>query len=206
MTVRINKLPFALILLGALALSVPASADNSRVSSRGNFGMDPEVMPISYEFYDIEGQTMADLFKQMSKLGPAEMGDGTKGFGLTEWRVQWRVQFSFNPDKVCTQFKARVTGAVKFTMPRWTGYAEASPELKKEWDGMYEKLQIHEDGHAQNGVSALKEVLQLNPKPLSSVTCESIQQDYSTKVSLIIQKYNQKDIDYDLRTQHGKNQ
>lgn len=204
MKMRINKLPLALILLGALALSVPASADNPRVSSRGNFGMDPEVMPISYEFYNIEGQTMADLYKQMQKLGPVGF-DGTKGFGLTEWRVQWGIQFRFNQHKVCTQFKTRVTGAIKFTMPQWTGYSEASLKTKKEWDDFYKKLQIHEDGHALHGASALKEVSQLNPKPNSSATCESIQKDFSAKTSQIIKKYNQKDIDYDRKTQHGIN-
>jgi predicted secreted Zn-dependent protease len=139
----------------------------------------------------------------LDQLGPALKEEGKRAPGITVWGVAWKIQFRYNQYNVCTRFNAQVTGSIKFIMPRWTGYSQGSPALKKKWDTMYEALQRHEDGHALHGVKALKEVQRLKPRLSHSATCQNIARDFSRRASKIIENYKQKDIDYDRKTRHG---
>jgi predicted secreted Zn-dependent protease len=170
-----------------------------RKSTLGDFGINPDIMPVGYDYYDINGQDRDTLIRQLAQLFPGDK----KTLGLTEWGVEWEVQFNYNQDNICTQFNVQVTGFITFLMPRWTGYTQGSPALKKKWDTMYEALQRHEDGHALHGVKALKEVQRLKPRLSRTATCRSIADNFYRRASKILQKYKQKDIDYDRETRHG---
>jgi predicted secreted Zn-dependent protease len=94
---------------------------------------------------------------------------------------------------------------VTFTMPQWNAPAQSSSDLKRRWNRYINLLQTHENGHRDNGLGAGKDIF----KMLNGVvapSCDQINGIANQRTQTIIKQYNQKDIDYDSRTQHGRTQ
>lgn len=67
-------------------------------------------------------------------------------------------------------------------------------------------LQLHEDGHKDHGVAAAQEVLSTITNLPAYPSCPELETAANTAGKSVIERYNQKDIEYDRVTQHGATQ
>ncbi len=121
--------------------------------------------------YPIEGSTAAELRAQMKR-------DGPKGsWAYTHWYVRWT--------GTC-----QVSLQIDYTYPRWINEKQAPAALQRNWEHMMSRLRLHEDGHAQHGRNAAREIAQ----------------SHCSNPMAIIHKWAAQDAIYDRETQHGRKQ
>ena len=120
----------------------------------------------------------------------------------TRWYVKWTYRYR-NVGQDCAIARVAVTVDVTITMPR---LKSGSP--RRRWrarsTSSREKLLAHEEGHAQNGIEAGKRIEAairgMQPHP----TCDALSRAANALGDRLIKEANQKDVDYDARTQHGR--
>jgi predicted secreted Zn-dependent protease len=144
------------------------------------------------------------LRQQMNKLGPIDKISGKHFDAYTGWNVN--TNYRYKPiGNQCKIYTVTVKIDVNFIMPKWNIPVNSSSDLKIRWNRYMNDLQTHEDGHKDSGIGAGTEVF----KMLNSVvapSCDQINNIANQRTKAIIKKYNQRDIDYDSRTQHGRTQ
>ncbi len=119
--------------------------------------------------YTISGRTGRELKRQMKELGP-------KGFwAYTQWYLKW-------------SSSCEVNLTITYTMPELKDRAKVPLILRKKWDAMLEKLEMHEEGHGQHGINAANEVFAADCHGAKSITAKWARQD---KI-------------YDKETRHGQ--
>ncbi len=162
----------------------------------------PEII-INTEYYDIRGATARELRKEMYQKSPVHQ-DCDKFDALTEWYVQWR--YGWRTDgQTCWINQAVVTVDVKFTYPKWVNRDAADPQLKRKWDAYYKALVAHENGHKSIGVKAAEEVEKTLLNLGAQSECARLEQIANATANDIIRKYQQKEKEYDVETNHGMN-
>src|SRR5690348_8843352 len=94
--------------------------------------------------YDVAAESLADAASAVSRLPEA---------ATTEWFPHFRsTTVGGRLAEVDVEVPTRVT------MPRWTGYADASPDERHEWDRFCAALHAHEQGHLDLVREHLQEV------------------------------------------------
>ena len=165
---------------------------------------DAPIISINKNNYTIQGSTVAELRQQMNQLGPIDKSTGKHFDAYTHWYVS--TNYRYQPvGNQCKIYTATVKIDVTFTMPRWNAPAKSSSDLKKRWNRYINLLQTHENGHKNHGIGAGNAVL----KSLNSIvaqSCGQINGIANQRTQTILKQYSQQDIQYDLRTQHGRTQ
>jgi predicted secreted Zn-dependent protease len=161
---------------------------------------------VNYVYYQIGGSTAAQLRAQMDTLGPFDAQFGNRRYdALTRWYGSWRYSYIVQNNR-CTIERVLVNTNVTITLPQWNPPSQASRQLQRKWNRYIQALQTHENGHKQHGIEAGKEIFKLLNNLPSYRSCQDLQTAANNKSNQIIAKYNQRDIDYDRRTQHGRTQ
>jgi len=164
------------------------------------------VVNVKTNYYTIQGNSPQQLRQQLNQLGPISR-TGRRFDGNTQWRVRWKYGYSNRPNQ-CQLTSAQITLNAIITMPRWQTPTNAQPQLKQRWQRYTRALQLHENGHRDNGVAAARELTnslrQLGQRRFSS--CTAMTQQFKQTSDRIISYYSQRDKDYDRVTQHGRTQ
>ena len=154
--------------------------------------------------YAIEGTAAQDLRREMSAKGPQGTG-GRRFDGHTRWDVGWRYQYK-NIGSDCAI--ASVTTNVKstITLPQWRNENRADSATRALWTRYLTALDLHEQGHRRHGVDAAHEIdLAIAAMP-SAGSCDALGTNANALGMRILQKYQQRDLDYDRDTNHGATQ
>lgn len=154
-------------------------------------------------YYTITGTTASALRQQMNQLGPPG-NNGRRFDAYTKWNVAWNYRYGLVSDR-CRITSLTVNTDMTYTMPQWQNLKQAPRSLQQQWQGYYQALQLHEEGHANHGRAATQEIWQ-RLSHLNQPTCASMSQIANQTVQTIINRYAQKDIDYDRQTDHGRTQ
>ncbi len=156
------------------------------------------------EHYDISGSTPADLRREMSAKGPQGAG-GRRFDGYTRWHVSWRYQYS-NKTGGCAIASVTTSAKVTITLPRWTNEGSAGGSTRQQWARYLATLEEHEQGHRRNGIDAANEVDRAIAAMPPAGSCDALGANANALGMSILQKYNQRDLDYDRDTNHGATQ
>ena len=106
----------------------------------------------------------------------------------------------------CAVSEVTTTMTGNITFPRWTRRAGASADLGTRWDRYEAALRQHEEGHLDHGRElADRLVTELKDVPPAQ-SCGELDQRVRARFDTLLKQYNQKDLDYDQRTQHGRAQ
>lgn len=154
-------------------------------------------------YYGITGKTASALRQQMNQLGPPAE-NGRRFDAYTKWHVAWRYRYG-SVGGSCRMTSLTVHTDITYTMPQWQNLQQAPPSLQHQWHRYYQALQLHEDGHGNHGRAATQEIWQ-RLSNLTQPTCTSMSQMANQTAQGIINRYAQKDIDYDRQTGHGRTQ
>lgn len=165
----------------------------------------PLVVNIDYNYYPVNGSTVADIRSYVRQYGPRNEVEDHHYYANTDWHVQWSYDYAMT-DQGCKITNLNGTVNILFTMPLWDAPADASPSLVSDWQQFIDALQIHENGHMDHGVDAATAVLETISQLPTAPTCEEFITTARTEARRVIRSYNQQDIEYDRHTHHGLTQ
>lgn len=125
-------------------------------------------------------------------------------WGWAGWQVHYKYEHTETGGSCAVKHvTVRVQG--KITMPRWVNEAEATQAEQTEWRRMYADLKRHEDGHIQHGrefALLLKERL----LGMAAGPCGELAARASGERQRLLANLQQRDAEYDRRTDHGLRQ
>lgn len=154
---------------------------------------------VEHQTYEISGDTAKELKQEMRQKGPRGY------FAYTSWDIRFHYKYQ-RQNSYCALSKIRVDLKIVYTLPEFDDYDDADNELKQNWANYMSNLQIHEDGHAQNGLGAAREIDAMLSHLPAMNNCEELNQAANQKANEIIRKYNILDTQYDAETKHGLKQ
>jgi predicted secreted Zn-dependent protease len=158
----------------------------------------------SVDRYTILGTHEADLRREMGAKGP-KGADSRPYDAYTRWNVSWRYSYRQNGGQ-CS-IDAITTGIkVTMTLPDWSDESEAQDRVRKHWRDYIAALTAHENGHRNNGLDAAREIDRGIAALPSQPNCGALGAAANALGKEIIRKYNERDLDYDRSTDHGRNQ
>lgn len=156
------------------------------------------------QYYDIVGRSAQELRDQMNAKGPTgRRGDRVDGH--THWKTSWKFRYAPSGEG-CTFTSIEVVTAGIITLPRWTGEADASGALAKQWGDFSAALLRHEKGHFAHGLKAAGEIEALGRSFRVPGSCATIESEFAQQAKAIIDKYRAADAAFDADTRHGKTQ
>lgn len=161
-------------------------------------------LPVSvrYNYYPIQGMSDTELRSQMTRQGPLDTLEGRRYDANTTWAVRW--SYRYKPlGNQCAIAAVETKVDITFTLPQWQPASGPSRSLVAEWNQYLAALQTHEDGHKNNGIAAGQDVMKMLSRFPSAASCKTLGVAANKAAQQIIQRYNQKDIEYDRLTQHG---
>jgi predicted secreted Zn-dependent protease len=138
----------------------------------------------------------------MNQIGPVEEGTGKRFDGYTKWYVRWNYRYQ-NQNSRCNITSVRVRTEVTITLPQWKPSRFPAKALSDRWNRYIRALTAHEHQHKNHGIAAHREILQLLQQFPSQPSCPDLETQANAAAHKIIQKYSQKDIEYDRVTRHG---
>ena len=159
---------------------------------------------VDYRYYAVGGSTPQAMRSQLNQVSPV-VEDGQRFDGKTYWYVRWSYYYA-NKGNRCRITQAKSSVEVEFTLPQWQQPTNAPRSLVNQWQRYMSALQLHEDGHKDHGIAAAQEVLAAIKNLPDYPSCPELETAANAAGKSIIQRYNQKDIEYDRVTQHGATQ
>jgi predicted secreted Zn-dependent protease len=156
---------------------------------------------IKTEYYDVSGNSAAELVKQMKSKGPSTPG-GRKVFGYTKWFIKWQYNYDTRDSGVGI-ISPSVTLQITYRFPRRTGEKNAPDPFATEWNRFVTALTSHERGHGTNATTHAEMLY----------TTLNTRRRFTTRAELdeFVRKEGEKalsearkwDDDFDKRTEHG---
>lgn len=164
-------------------------------------------LPVSvrYDFYPIAGATATELRRQMMQQSPVSDAEGRSFDALTSWEVYWNFRYR-RTGKGCAARSVNTRLNVVFTLPQWKIPRSASSELQTEWNDYIQALKLHEEGHKKNGVDAAEAVLRALHQLPEYPNCQQLEKAAKQTADQVIAIFNQRDVEYDRATAHGRTQ
>ncbi|RTL65177.1 MAG: DUF922 domain-containing protein [Hyphomicrobiales bacterium] len=145
--------------------------------------------------YRVQGNSAAEVRADLKAKGP----DGWDGY--TYWHVDWR--YVYKPaDAGCGIREVATQLTITFTMP---SLETDNSVLKAAFDDYLTRLQVHEDGHAENGREAARRI-DAGIAALTAATCEELGRVANAFGHRIVAETAAADKTYDAATGHGRTQ
>jgi predicted secreted Zn-dependent protease len=151
-------------------------------------------------YYYVTGATVGEIHQSFSRNRPWK--EKSTLDGLTEWRVQWRYQFTFSAGE-CRISSFSTATTITLTVPRWIRPTNASLETITNWVRYITALERHEATHAQHGLAAAAEQQRRIPQLASDANCAALKKRIDDLAQQIMDDYRRRDREYDERTEHG---
>ena len=157
-----------------------------------------------FNYYKVAGSTARELRDAINANRPVGK-DGRPHDAVTSWFVRWKYTTTgASPGCAVRTFNVSLDFAT--TMPQWTNESGAAPQLLQQWRSYYAALVKHEDGHKAIGTNAAANIrdagLKLPPEPL----CSELARSVDKMTSEILERYRQREREYDRDTDHGRTQ
>lgn len=155
-----------------------------------------------FDFYNIYPYFNKDIEREIHERTPI-VKDGLKYNGHTHWHVSWTFKWKKINGR-CQISEVNTFLTVKYTMPRIPDDHLVNTEVQHSFNEYYDSLFNHEQGHRDSGLFAARDI----EKSLASLglfkDCNSLETKANMISEKIIQKYNNRDRDYDKKTNHGR--
>lgn len=161
--------------------------------------VEPATVTETFEYYDVSGATADEVRRSIDRNRPK--GDGPYGDGWTHWNVRWTYRF-WNEGGRCRLTQVSTALTVRTTLPRWSS-ADEHPQLAARWRRYLRALREHEEGHAQNGRSALRAVGERLRALPPEADCRSLEGSVQAAADAVIAEHGARDRSWDARTEHG---
>ena len=154
-----------------------------------------------YKYYWIYPKNKQDLGKALDQKSPI-IFNGKKYRGYTQWQVNWNYRWweTANSCKITT---VKTTLTVTYTLPRIPDNHRVDAETRQSFNRYWQALFNHEQNHKNSGLFAAREIEKALLNLAAFPTCQQLQTTANQIGNNFIQKYRQRDIEYDRLTDHG---
>lgn len=159
---------------------------------------------ISHTYYDVTPTSPRNLLATLLKASPVT-SDGKKFIGYTNWWVDWTYT-TRNESGMCAVATVDTQVTITYTMPRLTDSIAIPSAVRDKFVTFHARLMTHEEGHADHGIFAAREIEKAIISLPRHSSCASLSPLARQTADAIIDKYKQKDKDYDRLTGHGRTQ
>ena len=172
-------------------------APSAGVSSSGGSGAG-SLGAARVEYYDVSGATIDEL--------RGRMRSGPEGWaGDTNTHVSYH--FTTQPTAAgCRIGDVTVTLEAVVKLPRWANRDAAPASAQGEWDRLIARLTDHEGGHVRIGQSAADAVERAVRDTVPGGSCQDVAARAKGRADAILALLPQQQQDYDVRTNHGRDQ
>lgn len=208
----VKEIPFmknVLVSFLIFSAALPAFAAEVRINvasvDRDIYRLKAKVLPPlvteKEEFYEVTAQDERELRKQMRQNGTA-WSDGNKYDSVTRWRVTWDYGYDKTPQSCSPDsFRANIDIAIRY--PKWNRNDDAWSPLRDKWDAYLASLAVHETGHRDMAVEAVRDLTRTIADMPAAPSCAELDRKIKCLCHERMQKLNDDAKDYDAATRHG---
>jgi predicted secreted Zn-dependent protease len=154
--------------------------------------------------YPIYGANEDELRREMNAKGPTG-GGASRYDGYTRWNISWRYQYQSRGGE-CRLTDIVTDVKVTMTLPDWRNEGAAPERLRSRWRQYLAALTVHEMGHRRHGMDAAREIDHSLGAMPPQADCSALGKAANALGDQIIKKYNERDLEYDRSTGHGRSQ
>jgi len=161
-------------------------------------------MTVSYLCYDVTGRTAQEIRAAMNAnpARPADQGEKVDAFTRWESRLDWSYS---GASGTCVTTSVTPALEITFTFPRWVSPLDPAPATIQRWGTYLDALQLHENGHQQNGIDATRDAVG-RVKAVRTASCAEFNAAASQVLQAALKVGNDADTRYDAVTRHGATQ
>ena len=173
--------------LGLLLLSFTASAET--------------IESTEYRYYDISPRTPYEIKPELMRNSPIRAGSGSFN-GRTNWYIDWDFRSAPGPYG-CQLIESRTKVHVVHILPRLSEYVSDKQTIEV-FNKFSAALKQHEINHGNNGLAAAREMDKIFNEIPPQPDCRTLARMVNGIGNSIVQKYAQKDSEYDRLTNNGE--
>lgn len=155
------------------------------------------------EYYEVNGETAAELMEEMQRKGPAGGNGGERYYATTHSQSSFRYE-TVTRGSVCSLSSIGVRTDITVRLPRYAGENDNS-DLARAWRKFMKNLVAHEYGHVSIS-KAGSETMFLALKGMPSADCDVLKQSAQLAVKKISDGLQDENHNYDRLTGHGRSQ
>jgi predicted secreted Zn-dependent protease len=154
-----------------------------------------------FRYYDVDA-TGADLMAAVTRASPVRE-EGRIYHAYSRWTVGWRLGWEHDGAGQCRVASAQVTLDGTITLPRLV----AGDALQgRRFDRYLTALTDHELGHYHHGEEAAAAVASALQALGPMDNCAALDRAAGATAAAIVERYRQRDREYDRLTEHGRTQ
>jgi predicted secreted Zn-dependent protease len=156
----------------------------------------------TFQFYDIYPRQVKDIGPELDHHTPIRV-QGRKFRGYTKWYVRWQFTWYEKPGR-CDITGVQTFLTVNYTLPRIPAKHRLPPATRAAFDRYYQALFRHEQNHKNSGLYAAREIETAIANLPPFKTCPALETAANQLGYRLIERYAQRDRDYDRETDHGR--
>jgi len=154
-----------------------------------------------YKYYEISPRTPYEIKPELMRRSPIRAGGGSFN-GHTDWYIDWKYYSAQGPHG-CQLIDTQTKVHVVHILPALSEYVTDKQTIEV-FNKFNKALKQHEKNHGKNGLSAAREMdkafNEIPPQP----NCRMLSRMVNDIGNSIVQKYAQKDSEYDSLTNNGE--
>lgn len=159
---------------------------------------------IAFEHYDIYPTAHKDLRNELIRNSPIKKSDQIH-FGHTAWTVEWRFKWR-KQNGQCKINQVTTSLDVTYILPRIAPGFSIDSKLEKSFNRYYDLLFAHEQEHMKSGLYAARDIEAALLNLKSFEQCNVLDKHANATGHALIEKYKERDREYDRKTRHGKSE
>ncbi|MCE2571633.1 DUF922 domain-containing protein [Motilimonas eburnea] len=152
---------------------------------------------VNFKFYDLEAQSMYELFQKIRIVGPAGQA-GNKAAGKASYNMNWQLAFEQKGNQ-CRVGDAGVDIEIDIVVPRWLNVDEQSEKAQAQWQIYLGGLLDHESGHKDIVVNAAEQLIESIKVAPTNLNCAQLQQRVDKAGYRYLAKAKVESSDYDKK-------
>jgi|LakMenEpi03Aug12_release.lakeMendotaPanAssembly.Ray.scaffolds.fasta_scaffold14428_4 predicted secreted Zn-dependent protease len=177
-------------LVGSLILAITGGGSHAREECP---------VEISYAYYEVDGETFADIKESIRSRGPVDER-GKRRYARTDWKVDWRWERDDNG--VIRPGSVKVLCKAVLTLPQLNSTTNLSPAEADRWRAYQQLLLRHELNHVRHVEAIATEIprrIKQRQERYGKVSAKSAQRVAKS----VLQDIRELDRSYDSYTVHG---
>ncbi|HHJ34443.1 MAG TPA: DUF922 domain-containing protein [Gammaproteobacteria bacterium] len=158
------------------------------------------IKTVEYKYYTIAPRSPYEIKPELMRRSPIRAGSGSFN-GHTDWYIDWKYQATPSPYG-CQLRDTQTTVRVVHTLPTLSEYV-TDKETIDVFNKFNSALTQHEKNHGQHGISAARDIDEALNAIQTQPNCRQLSRMINDIGSATVQKYIQKDVEYDRVTNNG---
>lgn len=181
----------------------PAIQDDLIAEHLGDRSPNPPQLTEQDTFYQISGQTAAQLLDEIQYRSPRfDHYSGQTAIATASLKPRWRLEVVQMQQQFCTVATVETHADVEYTYPQWVDYDQANPRLQQRWNQFFNAVVRHEHEHRNILMRALAKVEPAVLALPAQADCEAVVETANGMIHDIIEVSNEEQRRFDETDDH----